>query len=57
MDFIKWSYKIVEDSPPSEISTWKIWSLKKIIKYIEKKTQPYLKIMEEGNSPLKQLNT
>jgi len=49
---LKWSYKIVEENPPSEMSTWKIWSIKKIIKYMGKRTEPYLKFMDEGVSPL-----
>lgn len=51
---LKWSYKIVEENPPVELNSWKLWSVKKIIKYIGKKTEPYLKIMDEGISPLEQ---
>lgn len=50
---LKWSYKIVEENPPSEISPWKIWSIKKIIKYMGKRTETYLKLMDEGINPIK----
>ena len=50
---LKWSYRIIEENPPSEMSTWKIWTIKKIIKYMGKKTEPYLKLMDEGISPIK----
>ena len=52
---LKWSYRILEENPPAEISLWKIWAIKKIIKYMGKKTEPYLKLMDEGISPLKKL--
>ena len=47
-----WSVRILEESPPSQMSGWKIWTLKRIINYIGKKAEPYLKQMEEGISPL-----
>ena len=49
---IKWSYRILEDSPPPEMSGWKVWALRRIVSYIERKSDPYLKQMEEGISPL-----
>jgi hypothetical protein len=52
---LKWSYKIVNDNPPSNMNIWKLWAIKRIINYMGKKTEPYLKIMEEGISPLEKL--
>ena len=52
---LKWAYRIVEENPPHEISNWKIWALKKVIRYIEKRIRPYLTLMEEGISPLDHL--
>jgi radical SAM superfamily enzyme YgiQ (UPF0313 family) len=49
---IKWSYKILEENPPSEIKGWKLWTVKRIVKYMDKRIKPYLKLMEEGISPL-----
>ena len=50
---LKWSYKIIEENPPLEMNAFKVWSIKKIIKYMGKRTEPYLKLMDEGISPLK----
>ena len=49
---IKWSYKIADENPPAEMSGWKVWALKKIVKYMDKRIRPYLDLMEEGISPL-----
>jgi radical SAM superfamily enzyme YgiQ (UPF0313 family) len=45
------SYRILNESPPNDLSGWKIWVLKRIVKYMEKRIDPYLKIMNEGISP------
>jgi len=50
---LKWSYKIVEEEPMSDINGIKKWILKRIIKTMERKMNPYLKLMEDGISPLK----
>ena len=49
---LKWTYRITEENPPSEMSKIRIWALKRIIKYMDKRTEPYLKLMDEGMSPL-----
>jgi len=49
---LKWSYRITDENPPLELGRLKIWALKRIIKYMGKKTEPYLKLMDEGISPL-----
>jgi radical SAM superfamily enzyme YgiQ (UPF0313 family) len=51
---LKWSYRIVDENPSINMKTWKIWAIKRIINQIGKKTEPYLKLMEEGISPLEQ---
>ena len=49
---LKWTYRITEENPPIDMSRMKIWALKRIIKYMGKRTEPYLKLMDEGISPL-----
>jgi radical SAM superfamily enzyme YgiQ (UPF0313 family) len=49
---LKWSYKIADEHPPPEMGSWKVWTLKKIIKYMGKRIEPYLKLMEEGTNPI-----
>lgn len=50
----KWIYKLAEENLPTvELNGWKIWVVKKIIKYIEKRLRPYLKLMEEGINPMR----
>ena len=49
---IKWSYRITMDNPPPEMGAWKIWTLRRIISYIEKRIEKYLKLMDEGTNPL-----
>jgi radical SAM superfamily enzyme YgiQ (UPF0313 family) len=51
---IRWAYRIIDDHPPVEMGFWKVWFLKRIIRYIENKTDSYLKIMEEGKNPIEQ---
>jgi radical SAM superfamily enzyme YgiQ (UPF0313 family) len=49
----KWIYKLAEENLPTVgMSGWKIWALKKIIRYVEKRLRPYVKLMEEGISPI-----
>lgn len=50
---LKWSYKIVEEEPLKDINGIKKWVLKRIIKIMERRMNPYLKLMEDGISPLK----
>ena len=49
---LKWSYKISDENPPPELSGWKIWAIKRIIKYMGKRINPYLELMEEGINPI-----
>jgi len=49
---IKWSYRILDENPPAEMNSWKLWALKKIVKYMDKRIQPYVDLMQEGISPL-----
>ena len=49
---LKWSYRITEENPPQDLGVWKIWALKRIIKYMGKRTEPYLRLMDQGISPL-----
>ncbi len=49
---LKWSYRIADENPPSELNGWKIWAIKRIIKYMGKRINPYLELMEDGINPL-----
>jgi radical SAM superfamily enzyme YgiQ (UPF0313 family) len=49
---LKWSYRISDENPPPNISGWKMWAIKRIINYMDKRIDPYLKLMDEGISPL-----
>ena len=49
---LKWSYRIVEEQPLKEINGFKKWMLNRILKIMEKKMNPYLKLMENGISPI-----
>jgi len=48
----RWVYKLAEETLPTvEISGWKRWAIKKVIRYMEKRLRPYVKLMEEGINP------
>lgn len=49
---LKWSYRIVDENPPKDINKLKTWMIKRVIKYMERRINPYLKLMEEGTSPI-----
>ncbi len=49
---IKWSYRITSENPPPDMSAWKVWAIKRIIRYFDKKTEKYLKLMDEGINPI-----
>ena len=51
---IKSSYEILENHPIPNIKGIKKWGLKKVIKHMDKRIQPYLKIMDEGINPIEQ---
>ncbi|MGF3555207.1 MAG: B12-binding domain-containing radical SAM protein [Thermoplasmatota archaeon] len=49
----KWVYTLAEENLPTvKMSGWKIWAIKKVIRYMEKKLSPYVKLMEEGINPI-----
>lgn len=54
---LKWSYKILDENPPSEIKGWKLWAVKKIVRYMDKRMRPYIDLMEEGISPINHTQT
>ena len=48
----KWVYQLAEETLPTvNMSGWKIWAIKKVARYMEKRLHPYLKLMEEGINP------
>ncbi|MEA3457474.1 MAG: radical SAM protein [Candidatus Thermoplasmatota archaeon] len=48
----KWVYQLAEETLPTvNMSGWKIWAIKKVARYMEKRLHPYLKLMEEGLNP------
>jgi len=49
---LKWSYRILEEEPLNDINGIKKWIVKRVIKIMERKMSPYLKLMENGVSPL-----
>lgn len=51
---LKWSYRIVDENPPKDVGRLKTLGIKVVIRYIEERIDPYLKLMEEGNSPIEQ---
>ena len=50
---LKWSYRILEEDPLNEINFFKRWIVKNIIRIMERRMNPYLELMENGISPLK----
>ena len=49
----KWVYQLAEENLPTVgMSGWKIWAIKRVIRIMERKLNPYLKIMEEGINPI-----
>jgi radical SAM superfamily enzyme YgiQ (UPF0313 family) len=50
---LKWSYRILDEEPLNEFNFFKRWIVKRVVKIMERKINPYLKLMEDGNSPLK----
>ena len=49
----KWVYQVAEENFSTvNMSSWKIWTIKRAIIIMERKLDPYLKIMEEGISPI-----
>jgi radical SAM superfamily enzyme YgiQ (UPF0313 family) len=50
---VKWSYKIIKDDSLNEFNGLKKIILYRIIKIMERRMNPYLKLMEDGISPLK----
>jgi len=49
---IKWAYKITIENPPPDMSSWKVWALRRIINYLDNKLEKYLKLMDEGINPI-----
>ena len=49
---LKWSYRILDEEPLNEINGIKKWIVKRVIKIMERKMSSYLKLMENGVSPL-----
>jgi len=48
-----WVYELADESMSAVgVSGWKIWSLKRVIKYMDRKLKPYLDVMMEGINPL-----
>ena len=50
---LKWTKQIVSEEPLNEINGVKKWLLKQVISALERKMKPYLKLMEEGENPLR----
>ncbi|KYK28997.1 hypothetical protein AYK20_06245 [Thermoplasmatales archaeon SG8-52-1] len=50
---LKWSYRILKEEPLDEFNGLKKIILNRIIKIMERRMNPYLKLMEQGISPLK----
>ena len=50
---VKWSYDIVQHEPLKELNGLKKWMIIRVLKIMERKMNPYLKLMEEGVSPIK----
>jgi len=49
----KWIYTLAEENLPTvDMSSWKIWLIKKVIRYMNKRLYPYVKLMEEGINPM-----
>ena len=49
----KWVYQLAgENLSTVGMSGWKIWAIKRVIRIMERKLNPYLKIMEEGINPI-----
>jgi len=49
----KWIYKIADENlGTTGMVGWKGWAVKKIARYMEKRLDPYLKLMEEGVNPI-----
>ncbi|MCK5030484.1 MAG: hypothetical protein KAR64_03370 [Thermoplasmatales archaeon] len=49
----KWVYTLAEENLPTvELSSWKIWTIKRVIRYMDKRLHPYVKLMEEGINPM-----
>ncbi len=49
----RWVYTLADENLTSvEMSRWKIWAIKKVVRYMERKLQPYLKVMDEGLNPM-----
>jgi radical SAM superfamily enzyme YgiQ (UPF0313 family) len=46
------SFKVLNGTPPQELKGLKLWVLKKIVRYMNKRISPYLKLMEEGINPI-----
>jgi len=49
---VKWTKQIVNEVHLNEINGVKKWLLKRVINTLENKMKPYLKLMEQGESPL-----
>jgi radical SAM superfamily enzyme YgiQ (UPF0313 family) len=41
-----------ENLPTVRMSSWKIWAIKRVIRYMDRKLRPYTKLMEEGINPM-----
>jgi len=45
-------YQLAEETLPTvNMSGWKIWAIKIVIKHMDKRLCPYVKLMEEGINP------
>lgn len=51
---VKWSYKILNENSLNEFNGFKKIILNRIIKIMERRMNPYLKLMEDGISPIKE---
>ncbi|RLF27764.1 MAG: radical SAM protein, partial [Thermoplasmata archaeon] len=48
----KWIYTLADQNlPTANISRWKIWTIKKIIRIMERRLTPCIELMEEGIDP------
>jgi len=49
----KWGYRLAKTNFDSiGMNSLKIWAIIKVLKYLEKRAEPYIRLMEEGINPL-----
>jgi radical SAM superfamily enzyme YgiQ (UPF0313 family) len=49
----KWVYNIAEENLPTvRLNGMKQWMIKNVIRYMEKRLTPYVKLMEDGHNPV-----